>query len=328
MKTVLIVGSGKRVREAALPALQRLGDRYAVRGIYARTAKSVEVGGTAYEVNALDALDGVEADLVYVAVTKDAVPGVLERLTSFEVGGTDLLIDTPVVRFKHFRHAAKARAFRNAWVAEDCTELPWLAPVRAAVGEPRRVVFHRSAYAYHGVATAKALLGCDRVTRGRRKAGIRTLAFANGAVAEIVEPRDYSRGWVHVAGSAGSVTDAPDEVAGAAALEAIVTDGACTGLRAGDAVAELDADGTALMGAVEPGTRVTALMDPLKRVGFLRLLKRIADGQGAYPLDAAIDDMVVDYHLEKLGMYVSNPLTSARTGLSRFLLRSLSRVSG
>ena len=44
-RRVLIVGSGKRVREAALPAFLRARDQYEVRGIVARTKKELEVEG-------------------------------------------------------------------------------------------------------------------------------------------------------------------------------------------------------------------------------------------------------------------------------------------
>ena len=124
---MLIVGAGKRVRETALPAFRRVSERFAVHGIFARTAKRIDVDGEAFEVRPLETLteaDIAAAELIYVAVAKDAVPPVLKRLAELGDLGADLLIDTPVVRFRHFRHAARLRAFRNAWVAEDCTALP------------------------------------------------------------------------------------------------------------------------------------------------------------------------------------------------------------
>jgi hypothetical protein len=69
-------------------------------------------------------------------------------------------------------------------------------------------------------------------------------------------------------------------------------------------------------------------MDDLKRVGFLRLLAAIRDGRGGYPVADAIDDMVVDYHLEKLGRYRDNPLTSPRYALGRLALSTLTRLGG
>jgi len=337
-RKVVVVGSGKRVREAALPALHRLADRYEVAGVFARTAKRLEVDGRAYDVAPFDGFGAAElagTDLLYLAVTKDAVPRVLDRLAALDPSGVDVLIDTPVVRFKHFRHAAKLRRFRSAWVAEDCVELPWIPLVRevvaaGAIGALRGVLFLQSAYAYHGVAVAKAVLGADRVTWGRRASlggrfGLRTLRLRGGARAWIVEPRDYPTGRLVVTGSRASISDYPQRVDGNLLLAPAVEGGRCTGLRLGDAAHALSDAESELMGEGDPAAPLTAWMDPMKRVGFLRLLERIADGRGGYPVADALDDMAVDYHLEKVGLYAANPLTSTRSPLARALLSAVTR---
>jgi len=333
-KRVLVIGSGKRVREAALPALARLEAEFELTHIAARTAKQLDVGGRSYDVVPLDGLDAswLEGlDLLYLAVTKDAVPSVLAKLTALDVSSIDILIDTPVVRFKHYRQVAKLAKFRNAWVAEDCTVLPWFDVVEEAlrdglIGELQSVLFHRAAYAYHGVATAKALLGSLRVKSGVRKGGQRDLRFANGKRARMIEPRDYSVGHVLLEGTTGSLSDA--EGVGAHLLEPIVEDARWVGFRIGDRERRLDEDEIHLLGDDDPTKQVTARMDDLKRVGFLRLLRSIESGQGAYPVEEAIDDMVVDYHLEKFGRYLDNPFTSPRYALGRLLLSTLTRATG
>ncbi len=335
---VLIVGSGKRVRKAALPALLSLPDAFDVRTIFAKHEKEIDVAGRSHGVRAFSsftASDLAGVDLVYLAVTKDVVPRVLGELVGAGVGGVDVLIDTPVVRFKHYRHVARIASFRRSWVSEDCSTLPWIETVERAfteldLGELRRVVFHRSAYAYHGVATAKTLLGCHRVTRGRRRAGpagtaIRELRFANGKTAVVHEPRNYAEGHVVLEGTRASVSDREGE--GDLHLEPIREGGTWRGFRIGDVETRLDDVEVGLFGAGEDGT-ATSRMDDLKRVGFLRLLRAIADGTGAYPVEEAIDDMVVDYHLEKVGRFLANPITTPRSGLGRFLLSALSRAGG
>ena len=102
---VAIVGAGKRVLETALPSLRAAGEPLALEGIYARSAREVESSGATVEVRPLDellarGLDGV--DLIYLAVGKDAVPGVLASLAALRPTRTDLLIETPVVRFRHW----------------------------------------------------------------------------------------------------------------------------------------------------------------------------------------------------------------------------------
>jgi hypothetical protein len=69
-------------------------------------------------------------------------------------------------------------------------------------------------------------------------------------------------------------------------------------------------------------------MDGMKRVGFLRLLRSIAGGAGGYPLDEALEDAVVDYHLERLGRYRSTPLTNPRARLARLSYKWITRLAG
>lgn len=342
-KRLLIVGSGKRVREAALPALARARAHWTLAGVRSRKRKTLEHEGAALAVEPLDALapadlDGV--DLVYVVVAKPAVPAVLRRLLALGpdvVGRVDLLVETPVLLFKHLGHLALLERFRNAWVAEDCVALPFFDPVAAlvaagAVGTPRRLHLERSAYAYHGIAMARALLGDARVRSGKRvraDGGLarRRVRFASGTELTTLDPRDYTKGRIALDGTGGTIADdparSPDHLLGA-----IVESGRCTGFRAGDAACALDEDERALMGEPTAGEGVTAWMEGSKRVGFLRTLRRLAQGRGAYPLASALEDTVVDWHLERLGRYVANPLTSVHFASARLLLRALTRVAG
>jgi hypothetical protein len=66
----------------------------------------------------------------------------------------------------------------------------------------------------------------------------------------------------------------------------------------------------------------------MKKVGFLRLLREIAAGRGAYPLADGLDDMVADYWLEKTRRYWATPLTSVRSALARGIYRTISTVAG
>lgn len=343
-KQVLIVGSGKRVQEAALPALARLPGRYQVRGIYARTEKTIEVEGKEYEVERLEDLEPAamaEADLIYMVVGKHAVPTVLRSLARYHTPHVDLLIETPVLLFKHLGHLHLLQRFRNTWVSEDCTELPCFDPVRSvldggSIGALERVVFERSAYAYHGIAMAKALFGRRRVRCASRKRidgqeARRTVRFAGGRELVTLEPRNYPIGRMVLIGERGTISDHSQPAQGHLHLEAVVEGGLCVGFRIGDTISKLGIAERSLMG--EPGGEpteggVTVWMEGMKRVGFLRLLEKIESGQGAYPLMEAVEDCVVDYHLEKLGHYLVNPLTSAQFASARLLMRGLTRLAG
>jgi hypothetical protein len=333
-RSVLVVGAGRRVLETALPALCAMEPAMRVERVLARRARTIRAAERDWEVEPLEALEALPPGaLVYMAVGKDAVPGVLRRLAGLGADGADLLIDTPVVRFKHLRHARVVSAFREAWVSEDCATLPWIPLLREAVdagaiGRPVRLVFDRSAYAYHGVATAKAVLGSNVVTSGRRRrtgeGAVRELRLAGGLACEIREPRDYTVGSWRLEGTEGAVTDRSTG-GGELVLEPVVRGDACAGFRVGERTLELDDAEAALTRPWPADATVSSAMDALKRVGFLRLLRSIDAGLGAYPAVEGLDDMVVDYHLEKFGRYLANPFTSYRSPLARALLGLVTR---
>lgn len=345
---VIVLGSGKRIQDAALPALMRLEDRYEVRAVFARKAKAIEVEGRSIEVRALDSLRAGElrpGELVVCAVKKSAVPDVVRAVARMAPGALDLLIDTPVLLFKHLGHLRRLQAFRKVWVAEDTITLPAFDPVRnaiasGAIGELTNAVFQQSAWAYHGFAMAKAVLGLSLVASARRRAieppyAWRTGKLANGRRFQVLEPRDYPIGRMLFTGTRGSIADYPQREDDQLLLETIVRDGRVHGFRVGDHATELDDAERSLMDPVADAAEgrcgiggVTATMESQKRVGFLRLLRRIDAGEGAYPLEQAIDDSVVDWHLDRFGRYVSNPLTSPQFATARLALRALTKFGG
>lgn len=333
-RNLLVLGCGKRVVETALPALARLDGSITLRRIAARKPRTIHVEGRPHvvtsfaDVTARD-LDGI--DLVYVAVGKDAVPGVLRRLVELGAAKLELLIDTPLVRFRHFSHARHVREFRSASIAEDCIELPWIAALRALeasgeIGALREIVFARSAYAYHGFATAKAALGATRVLHAKRtkvENGARREVELDGGKRFVAhEPRDYAKGHVLVRGERGEVSD----VRGAKVpLEPVLVHGEPVAIRAGATRIDLGADEAELLAGDPSSASLTARMESLKKVGFLRLWKRIARGEPAYGVADELEDMVADYHLEKFGRYGGGALTSPRSSLARAWMNGLLR---
>ena len=339
MKSVVIVGSGVRVVESALPVFLAAEDRFRIAGVFSRRARRIEVDGRPFDVAPLEQLGQgtlTAADALYMVVAKDAVPAVLKTLTRHDVSSLDLLIDTPVLRFKLLGHLGLLDRFRNAWVTEDCARLPFFDTVeafvaRASMGPLRRATLHRAAYAYHGVAMGRELLCAGRVSRARRlpldeSLARRSVRFRGGEELVVIEPRDYSVGRIQLDAARGTISDAPDHPF-ERRLAAIVEQGACTGFRIGDTTTELTRGERALMGSAGAGEGVTAWMEGMKRVGFLRLLHEYDGGRGAYPLDRAVEDTVVDYHLEKFGRYVANPLTSPHFATSRLVMWWLTRFA-
>ncbi len=326
-RRILIIGSGKRVQEAALPVVSRAIDQFELEGLVSRTPRSITSEGRNHEVLGLDSLTQErlsQVDLVYMVVSKPAVPTVLRRLSSLGTSNVDLLIETPVMLVRHLGHLDLLERFRNVWVSEDCTTLPCFKALSkflatGQIGDLQSATFDRSAYAYHGMAMVKTVLGDDRIRRARQRRGStnlreRVVEVANRKQATILDPRDYLQGTMTFVGDSGLVSD----IAGKGhQLQAEVRAGLCVGFRIGDILHEHSQQEIELMGSPSAGLGVTAWMDGMKRVGFLELLSSIASGRGAYPLMSAVEDSVVDYHLEKLGRYLSTPLTRPDASFSR-----------
>lgn len=325
-RRVWVVGAGKRVRETALPALASLPDVVEIAGVFARTSRYLDVAGRRFGVRALaDAMPAEfqAGDVVYVAVGKDAVPVVLEKLVrKLHCERLELLIDTPVLKLKHVRHAPLLGGWKRVGVAEDVVHLPWLEAVRAAVGDVRSVTFDRSGYAYHGIAQSRALCGAKLVRARRRRSGgatVRELEFANGARATIVEPRDYAQGRVAVEGARGRVADLVESGESATRLECVLTDGVLTGFRAGAVETRLAREEVELLGLDAPEAGVIARMESLKRVAFRRMAIEVAAGRGAHPLADGLEDMSVDRFLDKLGRWKAGGLCDLRQPTARKL---------
>lgn len=332
-KRILIVGAGGRVTDAVLPVLARARERYELAGVFARKEREVDARGVTHRVRPLATLTAEEVaatDIVYLVVAKPAVGAVLAQLARFDVTRVDLLLETPVVLFRNLHHVRRVRPFRSASVAEDLSALPWLEPLRAAyggsLGAPSALSLDRSGYAYHGVALAKAILGARVVTSGRRRSDadgeLRTLRLSSGAAVEWRSPRDYARGSVTVRCAGGVVSDKEGD--GDLHLRPVLAGERCVGVAVGDDERLFDDDEAALCFGADPRASLTARMQDLKRVGLLRLLRRMHTEGAAYPLQDALDDMLVDYHLEKAGVYRANPLTSARGALRPMVEAALS----
>jgi len=336
-RRVLVIGAGERVNTDVLPALRSLPDRYEVLDIFARSRRPLADGVThTRDFRSLTDEDVLAADLAYIAVSKGAVPEVLKRLAEHSSGHLDVLIDTPVLMFKHLGHARLLEGFRNAWVAEDCSTLPWLDTVSEArdswLGPLSSVTFDRSAYRYHGFAMLKTLFD-GQALKSARKSRVEggtqfTLHFKNGAQGVLLEPRDYAHGCWRMTGRGGGLTDAHDPSPDEERLELVIDGNRCTGFRIGEIQTALTPEESALLGDVQQGDTVTTRMEDLKRVGLRRLLGNVADGRGAYDLWHGLDDMLVEWALDKAGRYKATRFTSMLHPRARALLGSALRLLG
>lgn len=340
-RRIAVVGSGQRVVQTALPVLRTLEDAYSLAGVFSRRAKTISADGVDQEVEPLEALDAArmsEVDALYLVVSKPAVPEVLARLAVANPGNVDLLIETPVMLPRHMPRVGLMRAFKTASVTEDCLTLPLIDAVRmcaasGALGRVHTAVLDRSGYAYHGIAMLKVIHGAPRVVSATRRqegegAWRREYRFGGGARGIVLEPRDYSRGRISIQGDGGTLADHDAGAPGQLTLELEMNGREPAAFRAGDTRRVLGPEERALMGAPSEGETLWRWMDGMKRVGFRRLLLDLAEGRPAYPALAALDDALVDYHLEKIGRYRANPVSSAGGLVMGALARGLRPTRG
>jgi len=336
-KRILIIGAGKRVQTAALPAIEKLGGLYEAHKIYSRTEKTFSAGGATYTTSTFDTLSNDDmsiVDLVYIAVTKDQTPNVLKKLNDFDISKIDLLIETPVLLFKHYHYVSLLEKYRNVWASEDCIDLPCfdlLTNSPELIGPVKEVEFFQSAYKYHSIATMKRLLECATISRASRKKishdlVCRTFKFANGRIGRVMEPRDYSKGKFIIFGEQDSLADYKHEGNSSWMITPIKEAPLWSGFRAKSTETHLCEDEKALMGDSDFDLSITSRMEDMKKVGFFRMLKKIHDGEGGYPVVEAIDDMIIDYYLDRIGFYINSPLMSIKSSVGRLLLRSFTRL--
>jgi len=334
IRRVWIVGAGKRVKETALPAFLSLPEAFEVAGVLARSSRFLDVGERRFSIRALADLRKAELranDLVYVAVGKEAMPSVLARLALLDRARLELLIDTPVLKIKYLRHAHLLEGWHRASVAEDVVHLPWFETLRAAVADVRALTFDRSAYAYHGIAQARAVCRSRVVSAKRVKLGVgrarREIDFESGARAFVIEPRDYAHGRVIAEGLNARVTDRLDPGESGTLLVPWIEDGRCAGFRAGDVTTRLAPEEIALLGPDAPDASVVARMESMKRVAFRRLAAEVAAGRGAHPIADGLEDMAVDWFLERFGSWSAGGWRDLRRPAARRLWSGIGRLA-
>lgn len=220
MQRIAIIGSGRRVQETVLPAIEACGTSAKLVDIYSRTRKDVRLsdGRTATTRTDLEDFDFDGIDVLIVAVTTKAVREVLELLK--KKGGrqvTVLIVDTPPLRFSELWRKRLFSGYRSVGVGEDWARL---SPVVAArrvisegrIGELRSILMFHSGYRYHALAVLKVLSGVRsiksiRFRRFSRNCGDWDVRLGRNIIGRVIEPRDYANGRLLIVGSTGVISD-------------------------------------------------------------------------------------------------------------------------
>lgn len=219
-KNILLIGSGRRAQTVILPALYCLKDEFKLVSIYSRSIKEISLFNNSWRLKTINDLNGVnfhQIDIIMIAVSIEAVPDVLKKLSAFNLNHVRLMIDTPVL--PHFRLGAAKyfKNFRDVTVSEDNIALPQYRLVRelinqGKIGNPRHVYMWHSGFKFHALAGIKKIFNINYVSRIKNNNlgnGFREkiIKIRNGVTIHVFEPRLYSVGRFLVIGSHGSIAD-------------------------------------------------------------------------------------------------------------------------
>jgi hypothetical protein len=218
-----VVGSGRRIRNNFLPALDHLSPRLDVVGLWSPTRAHAEAAAAPWDIEVAASIEAVlpAVDTVIVSVATPAVRTVLETLAP-AARRLILVVDTPIFGDpRHLPAVALLRRFAKVLVAEDYARYPQWDLVRAAVagglvGEPEQVELDHSGYRYHGLALIRSIFGYPFARRLRRRTVDGALhmefGFGAGRSGRIVEPYDQRCGTTVVRGRTGIIVagDHPD----------------------------------------------------------------------------------------------------------------------
>jgi hypothetical protein len=307
-RRVLLVGSGRRVRNNWLPALALLDDRTELLGLWSRTPAHAEAAAAPWSTPTVPHIKSVlaDADTVMVSVATHAVGPILEQLRP-EAGRLRLVLDTPVFGDpRHLSDLRLLRQFKQVLVAEDYAQYPQWVLLRRAVaagliGRAEHVQLDHSGFRYHGLALIRSVFGYPFAQRLRRRRGGGTtlldFAFGGGRTGTITEPYDRQRGSTVVTGTEGVIASGrgrlPESVAGRAGrgpvhvIEPVGRDTAPDGFALGPHRVDLP-DLPALLDADVPDR---SLFNALKTCGLVRVLDGLwSEGPPLYGYRDALYD--------------------------------------
>ena len=207
MKNVLVIGAGRRVKGAVLPALGCLEDRYRVAAVVARSARELSYAGGRRKlvtVNSLDRVNLAGIDLIAMAVSITMVPRVLAQLAGKDVGHAVLLHrhagpSAHGARGLALLPGVPAGAGRRGQPGAAAISGGAAADRVRAIGALRRIFFFHNGFKHHALASLKLLAGGARIRRivNRKFAGKlrqKQIELEGGVSAVMYEPRDYASG--------------------------------------------------------------------------------------------------------------------------------------
>jgi hypothetical protein len=284
-KKIAIIGSGRRVVEDVLPAIEANLDLYKLTAIYARTKKKLFGINKTYVVEPTFSQMDIEGlDYLYIAVTPSDISDVFNQLSSFNLKHLTIIIDTPTPDLEHYKDF-----FKKIIVAEDSVYIPWLSLISTGT----EVLAEKALYAYHGIALLKAIQK-SQVQMGYNFLSKTWFKFKNGARCVIKGQRDYQ---------SGTLLFREKNDSGPTSVELVLEGEYCKGFAFKDRKVLLDSVESLLMGGCCREDTIVTKMLSIKRVGLYRMLKNIEEDKNIWSYDEGRNDITMQTILNKYRIY-------------------------
>lgn len=219
---VLLIGSGRRIKNNYLPALKTLDDFFEIKGICSRTESNARAVATMWNIPSLSTVTSAkfdEIDVVAISIPTDQNASVLRQLLP-HADRIKLVIDTPIAwNRKEFEETDPLlRQFSSVTVTEDYMNFPQFGLVRDVVrtgliGNLKSITLSNTGYLYHGLALLRSFVGFQPVLRHSRFlldsfSTIVRYQFREGLTGSVIGPyRRHTTGGFFIEGQNGIITE-------------------------------------------------------------------------------------------------------------------------
>ncbi|GEM_PF-6736430 len=218
MYSVLIVGSGNRIQNNFLPALNCLKEHFKIIGVYSRTEHKRNAVAQKWGIPSVADLakfDFSQINLVIMSITLKNNKQVLQKLAPYS-SNLILVIDTPVLPLKDLEAIKLLNRFKKVVVTEDFMNFPQFNLMREFVkdnhlGKLQKIHLDQSGYKYHGLALIRSFVNFKAILYSRKISSSSEnisldYRFINGVQGCIIEPYKRLDGTITLTGSQGILT--------------------------------------------------------------------------------------------------------------------------
>ena len=217
--TCLIIGSGKRVEDTLIPALNIVGEQTY---LFSRNYEKREYLCSRYKLECLKELSNLPKDVtkVFIAIPNTEFLYYVKILSRMSLKQAELFIETPIIggldNFQIFKYS---KYFKDILVCEDWISKPFFNILRILqeqkrLGSIKPVSFKNSGFSYHALAVTRNLLNYGRLIYGRvtkvnHGEKILFMRFLDNSMS-LNYPIDYLKGEIEVTFDRGVVVYSPD----------------------------------------------------------------------------------------------------------------------